>query len=85
MRDLTKALGVDKEVDKSLYAARLGDEPTYPGREGCALLALNFPECTKLLGPVVPGASVRCGAHMVGTEYDVAGVRLTSWFLKSDI
>ena len=38
---------------------------------GCALLALNFPECTKLLGPVVPGVSVRCGAHVLGTAYDV--------------
>ena len=37
----------------------------------CALLALNFPECTKLLGPVVPGVTVRCGAHVIGTEYDV--------------
>ena len=23
---------------------------------GCALLALRFPECTKHLGPIVPGA-----------------------------
>lgn len=38
----------------------------------CALLALNFPECTKLLGPVVPGVTVtKGGAHVVGTEYDV--------------
>ena len=32
----------------------------------CALLALNFPECTKLLGPIVPGVTVRCGAHVIG-------------------
>ena len=25
---------------------------------GCGLLALKFPQCTKLLGPVVPGASM---------------------------
>ena len=26
---------------------------------GCGLLSLRFPECTKLLGPVVPGTIVR--------------------------
>ena len=24
---------------------------------GCALLALNYPACTKLLGPIVPGTT----------------------------
>ena len=26
---------------------------------GCAIQALNYPACTKLLGPVVPGADLR--------------------------
>jgi len=25
---------------------------------GCGLLALNYPDCTKLLGPIVPGATM---------------------------
>ena len=34
---------------------------------GCGLLALNYPECTKLLGPVVPGALLTNGARVPGT------------------
>ena len=34
---------------------------------GCGMLALNFPECTKLLGPVVPGATLPNGARVPGT------------------
>jgi 2-methylcitrate dehydratase len=36
---------------------------------GCALLALRFPECTKLLGPIVPGTIVPHGVHVPGTAY----------------
>jgi len=36
---------------------------------GCAMLALNFPECTKLLGPIVPGTKVPNGARVPGTDY----------------
>lgn len=42
---------------------------------GCALLSLNFPECTKLLGPVVPGASLLGGARVPGTEYELEPVQ----------
>lgn len=35
---------------------------------GCAMLALNFPECTKLLGPIVPGTTVLNGARVPGTD-----------------
>lgn len=39
---------------------------------GCALLSLNFPECTKLLGPVVPGAlGGPHGASVVGTAHEL--------------
>ncbi len=39
---------------------------------GCALLALDFPACTKLLGPVVPGAEFRpLGAKILGTSYQL--------------
>ncbi len=35
----------------------------------CALLALRYPACTKLLGPVVPGTVVPRGARVPGTSY----------------
>jgi len=36
---------------------------------GCGLLALEVPECTKLLGPIVPGIIVPDGVHVPGTSY----------------
>lgn len=38
---------------------------------GCGLLALRFQECTKLLGPVVPGAILPGGARVPGTSYEL--------------
>jgi 2-methylcitrate dehydratase len=39
---------------------------------GCGLLALKYPECTKLLGPVVPGADLPgIGARIPGTSYEL--------------
>lgn len=36
---------------------------------GCAMLALQYPACTKLLGPIVPGTTVPTGARVPGTHY----------------
>ncbi|NOZ51864.1 MAG: bifunctional 2-methylcitrate dehydratase/aconitate hydratase [Gammaproteobacteria bacterium] len=38
---------------------------------GCALLALKYTACTKLLGPVVPGAVLPNGARVPGTHYEL--------------
>lgn len=38
---------------------------------GCGLLALNFSQCTKLLGPVVPGAVLPGGARVPGTSFEL--------------
>jgi len=38
---------------------------------GCGFLALRYPECTKLLGPVVPGTLVPNGAKVPGTSYQL--------------
>ncbi|MGL5629836.1 MAG: MmgE/PrpD family protein, partial [Plesiomonas shigelloides] len=38
---------------------------------GCGLLALRFPECTKHLGPLVEGTSVRHGARVPGTSHEL--------------
>jgi 2-methylcitrate dehydratase len=42
---------------------------------GCGMLALNYPACTKLLGPIVPGASMRGGVRVPGTSYELDPVR----------
>ncbi|MDM8568754.1 bifunctional 2-methylcitrate dehydratase/aconitate hydratase [Thiotrichales bacterium HSG1] len=42
---------------------------------GCGLLALRFPECTKLLGPLVPGTVVKNGARVPGTNYEMDPVK----------
>src|SRR3990167_9341207 len=36
---------------------------------GCAILALRYPACTKLLGPVIPGTIVPIGVRVPGTSY----------------
>ena len=38
---------------------------------GCAMLALKYPACTRLLGPVVPGADMAGGARVPGTDYEL--------------
>jgi 2-methylcitrate dehydratase len=38
---------------------------------GCALEALAYPDCTRLLGPVVPGTRVPHGARVPGTAYEL--------------
>ena len=38
---------------------------------GCGILALNYPACTKLLGPIVPGAELTGGARVPGTRFEL--------------
>ena len=38
---------------------------------GCAMAALDYPACTKLLGPIVPGTIVPNGARVPGTSYQL--------------
>ena len=42
---------------------------------GTGFLALRFPECTKHLGPIVPGAEVAGGARVPGTRYELDPVQ----------
>lgn len=37
----------------------------------CGFQALQYPACTKLLGPVVPGATMPGGARVPGTSYEL--------------
>lgn len=47
---------------------------------GCALEALNYPACTKLLGPIVPGTIVPHGARVPGTSYQLDPVQAAFTF-----
>ncbi len=38
---------------------------------GCGLEALEYPACTKLLGPLVPGTTVIDGVRVPGTNYEL--------------
>ena len=42
---------------------------------GCGLQALDFPACTKLLGPLVPGLTRKNGARVPGTNYELDPVQ----------
>ncbi|HEY5806655.1 MAG TPA: bifunctional 2-methylcitrate dehydratase/aconitate hydratase, partial [Povalibacter sp.] len=41
----------------------------------CGFQALKYPACTKLLGPVVPGATMPGGARVPGTSYELDPVQ----------
>jgi 2-methylcitrate dehydratase len=71
-------------VDLATYAVRFRPESDEAWRTarlclmdslGCAMEALNHPECTKLLGPVVPGATMPGGARVPGTAYELDPVQ----------
>ena len=42
---------------------------------GCGLLALKFPACTKMLGPVVEGTSVPYGVRVPGTNFKLDPIK----------
>jgi len=42
---------------------------------GCGLEALEYPACTKLLGPLVPGLIMHRGARVPGTNYELDPVQ----------
>ncbi|MBT3204500.1 MAG: bifunctional 2-methylcitrate dehydratase/aconitate hydratase [Gammaproteobacteria bacterium] len=42
---------------------------------GCGLFALKYPACTKMLGPIVPGAGMDNGSRVPGTSYELDPVR----------
>ncbi len=44
---------------------------------GCGLLALQYPECTKHLGPIAPGTVVPNGARVPGTQLQLDPVKAT--------
>lgn len=41
----------------------------------CSMLAMKFPDCTRLLGPIVPGVRLENGARVPGTDYELDPVQ----------
>lgn len=41
----------------------------------CGIMALAYPACTKLLGPIVPGTTIAHGARVPGTAYELDPVQ----------
>src|SRR3954467_6203076 len=41
----------------------------------CGIMALAYPACTKLLGPIVPGTTIAHGARVPGTSYELDPVQ----------
>lgn len=55
------------ESQEALQTARL----SLMDALGCAMEALRYPACTRLLGPLVPGTVVPDGARVPGTSYQL--------------
>ncbi|HET7922494.1 MAG TPA: MmgE/PrpD family protein, partial [Gammaproteobacteria bacterium] len=41
----------------------------------CGMLALDYPACTKLMGPLVPGATLKGGARVPGTQHELEPIQ----------
>lgn len=65
------AVNYDPESELALDTARL----TLMDSIGCALLAMDYQACTKLLGPYVEGTVVPNGARVMGTNYELDPVK----------
>lgn len=70
-------------VDLAEYAVNgtIASETAYQTARYClmdtlasGILALSYPECTKLLGPIVPGAVLPGGARVPGTPFELEPV-----------
>lgn len=60
----------DVTSDEALHTARYCVMDSL----GCAMQALDYPACVKMLGPIVPGATLAGGARVPGTSYELEPV-----------
>jgi 2-methylcitrate dehydratase len=67
-----------QEIADYALAARIGSAEAWQTARyclldalGCGLLALNYPACARLIGPVVPEAILPGGARVPGTRYEL--------------
>ena len=67
----------DYVCDHSIHSAEAQTTAMYCLMDSlaCATLAMRFPECTKLLGPVVPGLSIDHGCRVPGTPHELDPVQ----------
>ncbi|MDQ0273194.1 2-methylcitrate dehydratase [Cytobacillus purgationiresistens] len=67
----------DYVLDKEIASSEAYETARYVLLDtlGCGILALNYPECTKLMGPIVPGTTVPNGSRVPGTSYVLDPVR----------
>ena len=66
--DVARATGSAEALDTARYCLL--------DTLGCGLLALAYPACTKMLGPVVPGATMPgTGARVPGTSFELDPVQ----------
>jgi len=65
------AVNYHPESELALDTARL----TLMDSIGCALLAMDYPACTKLLGPDVEGTVVPNGVRIMGTNFELDPVK----------
>jgi 2-methylcitrate dehydratase len=70
------------EIAAYAHAARIESELAYETARyclmdtlACGLQALSYPACTKLLGPVVPGAMLAGGARVPGLDHELDPVQ----------
>jgi len=64
-------LDYQKTSDEALKTARYCLMDTL----GCGMEALQYPACTKLLGPIVPGQTINHGARVPGTNFELDPVQ----------
>jgi 2-methylcitrate dehydratase len=68
-------------ADYALHAAITGDEAGDTARWcladtlACGIMALAYSACTRLLGPVVPGTTIKNGARVPGTGHELDPVQ----------
>ncbi|HVN99194.1 MAG TPA: MmgE/PrpD family protein, partial [Steroidobacteraceae bacterium] len=70
------------DIARYAHAAAIDSELAYDTAHlclmdslACAFQALAFPACTKLLGPVVPGATLPGGARVPGLDLELDPVQ----------
>jgi 2-methylcitrate dehydratase len=84
-QEKTKGLAFDKiltDIADYTLNCRIDSEEAYRTARyvlmdslGCAILALRFPECRKLLGPVVPEQKMVNGVRVPGTQFELDPVQ----------
>src|SRR5690606_8740574 len=71
--DRSMAEIADYELDARNESEEAWDTARYMMADSmaCAMLAMKFEECTRHLGPLVPGGEIRGGARVPGTRFEL--------------